>query len=632
MACVISQITLVEGVDYDIDLENGLVRFKSTGQLGPTLEEFVTIGGCGARVDYCAEIPEPGLNILCPIVLKECLPCNDDPVLNISAEDADSSRFVFNIDVLRPPPMGIKYEALGCARWCYSTESLEDAQLCAVEQATECTNDTWRAPPDGEFPHPPAQPPPLYGNTFQDCQSVCADGTTFGASIAAGRVVAESIAEANRIADSLACQRARLLRICILTSSPISGACMNTAYSKTLVGKGGTPWVVTAGVLPFAPSCAHLGDHFPYVWSIANGTLPGGLSLGACSGVISGTPTGTGTFTFTVRATDMLGSYQQKVMSLTVASISTASPLPDAPIGQSYSQNLTVSPSPDIGTEVWEITDGSLPPGLTLTLDGIVEGTPTGPPNTGYQFTAQVSFELNGATGMCSKQFELTVGSVAAWFYWELDSNYIDAVHSVPIVPSLPIISFVPGIIGNGSRFPPSLNQNVSLDANDILITYIAGESLSFTCWLKWAGAFDANDQVVVRIAKSAGGDEIDLTMRFSLGFIFLDLDNDVISDLQFTAFTPVIGDWYFFAVSYDGATGIATLYINGVATLVTTTPVMFFTTLTDNRISCLQSGAIGGSAMDMVVDEFGWYKSTLTQGTIDFLYNSGAGNRPSGI
>jgi len=629
MACVISEITLVEGVDYDIDLDNGLVRFKSTGQLGPTLEDFVAAGGCGARVDYCAETPEPGLNIICPIVLKECLPCNDDPVLNISAEDADSSRFVFNIDLIRQPPMGITYEAIGCARWCYSEESQLDAELCATEQVTECINDTWRVPPTGDFPHPPAQPPPLYGNTFQECSSTCSDGTTFGASIGAGRVVAESIAQANLIAHSLACQRARLLRICILTASPLTGACLNNTYSKTLVGKGGTPWVVTAGVLPFAPSCSHLGDHFPYVWSVVDGALPGGLELGACSGVISGTPTGTGTFTFTVRATDSFGSFQQKVMSLTIASITTATTLADAEIGQVYSQNLTVLPTPDIGTEVWEVTAGELPPGLTLTLDGIVEGTPTGPAGTGYQFTAEVTYDINGASGTCSKQFEITVNSVAARFYWTLDNTLFDSVQSIPIVPD--VLNYGTGIINGGFYFPATANTLIKLETSDALISYAAGQSISYTFWINWAAGFDPNDQVTVFTDNAAGAGDLSISVVFNGLNVFLAVDNNVTNSQVFAGFTPVIGDWYFFAAVYDADTDLCKLYVNGLE-LLTTAPVALPTSVANNRIASWQVGSIGGADLDYVFDEFGWYGIALNQTMIDFLYNGGVGNRPSGI
>lgn len=633
MACITLETDLVEGIDYDIDLVNGLVRFKSTGLLGPTLAGFIAAGGCGARVDYCTEEVAPGLNIVCPIVLKECIPCNDDPVLNISAEDADSSRFVFNIDLVRRPPMGVSYSSLGCARWCYSTESLFDAQLCATEQVEECINDDWRAPPTGDFPHAPAAPPPLYANTFQECSASCSDGTSFGASIAAGRVVAPNQAEANRIAFSLACQRARQLKVCISTDTPLDGACSGAAYTKTFVGRGGTPWVVTFGNTIFAPFCANIGDHFPYVWSVVGGTLPGGLELGACSGILEGTPTATGTFSFTVRATDALGSFMNKVFNLTVASITTASPLPNAAVGTVYSQNLTVEPTPDANTEVWTVTAGTLPPGLELTGDGIVEGTPTGPGNTGYQFTAQVVFELNGGSVTCSKQFELTTNLIEARFYWTFDNTLIDSVESIPMVPDA--LLYGTGIISGGFRFQSSLNALVKLETTDALISYTAGQSISYSCWINWAFGFDANDQLSVFTDNSAGAGDLDLSLRLQtiLGVlnVILSVDNGVASSQVQAPFTPVIGTWYFLTVVYDADTDIAKLYINAVQTL-TTTAVALPTSAAGNKIASWQVGSIGGSSLDYVFDEFGFYSQALNQTMIDYLYNSGAANRPAGI
>lgn len=316
MACVTLETTLIEGVDYDLDLVSGLVRFKSTGQFGPDLATFLAGGGCGAIVSYCGDTPPaPTLVIPCPVVLKECLPCDDDPVLNISAEDADSDRFVFNVDVIRRPPMGVSFSALGCKSWCYSEESLFDAQLCAVEQAVECVNDTWREPTTGT-----PVTPSLASNQFQQCSVTCADGSTFGAAISAGRVFASNLIEANRIAFSLACQRARELRICILTTSPLPGGNVAEAYTKTFLARGGTPFVVTWNVFPFLPAgCnASLRDRFPYTWSVVSGDLPDGLTLAPCTGILSGTPTESGTFNFTIRATDAIGSFQQKPFTMTV--------------------------------------------------------------------------------------------------------------------------------------------------------------------------------------------------------------------------------------------------------------------------------------------------------------------------
>lgn len=44
---------LIEGVDYEVDLANGRIRFLSTGALGPTVNDFIDGGGCGVDVQVC---------------------------------------------------------------------------------------------------------------------------------------------------------------------------------------------------------------------------------------------------------------------------------------------------------------------------------------------------------------------------------------------------------------------------------------------------------------------------------------------------------------------------------------------------------------------------------------------------
>ena len=72
------------------------------------------------------------------------------------------------------------------------------------------------------------------------------------------------------------------LPVQITTSSVPSGQVGNT-YSTTLAASGGST---------------------PYSWSITSGALPGGLTLSASSGTISGVPTTSGTFTFAIQVND----------------------------------------------------------------------------------------------------------------------------------------------------------------------------------------------------------------------------------------------------------------------------------------------------------------------------------------
>ena len=65
-------------------------------------------------------------------------------------------------------------------------------------------------------------------------------------------------------------------------------------------------------------SLSRYGGTAPFTWSLAFGSLPGGLTL-AADGKISGTPIASGVFEFTVRLTDGASAAASEVFSLTIA-------------------------------------------------------------------------------------------------------------------------------------------------------------------------------------------------------------------------------------------------------------------------------------------------------------------------
>ena len=92
-------------------------------------------------------------------------------------------------------------------------------------------------------------------------------------------------------------QRVTAPRLTITTTSLPAGQ-VGTAYSQTLAASSGVT---------------------PYVWSVSAGALPGGLTLNAATGLISGTPTNAAVANFTVRVTDSAGATATQALSITVA-------------------------------------------------------------------------------------------------------------------------------------------------------------------------------------------------------------------------------------------------------------------------------------------------------------------------
>lgn len=130
----------------------------------------------------------------------------------------------------------------------------------------------------------------------------------------------------------------------------------NKPYSKTLTPAGGTGSIT---------------------WAVTSGSLPNGITLNASTGVLSGSPTLAGTYSFTITATDSLGSTDSQAFTLTVADF--VSPFGDqlslvgmeisdislkverlkADFGQGYGASATVGSGS--GLWGWQIESDALP-------------------------------------------------------------------------------------------------------------------------------------------------------------------------------------------------------------------------------------------------------------------------------
>ncbi|WP_428964907.1 fibronectin type III domain-containing protein [Micromonospora fluostatini] len=154
-----------------------------------------------------------------------------------------------------------------------------------------------------------------------------------------------------------------------LTFPPPPAGEVGAAYQVTLTVTGGTA---------------------PFVWSVSAGALPPGLTLGAATGVLAGTPTQAGSYPFTVRVTDASGFSDTRPATVTIATAPTLDfpPPPPGKAFQPYSYQLTVSGGS--GPFAWSVSAGALPPGLALgAATGLLSGTPTAAGT--FAFTVRVT-------------------------------------------------------------------------------------------------------------------------------------------------------------------------------------------------------------------------------------------------
>lgn len=146
------------------------------------------------------------------------------------------------------------------------------------------------------------------------------------------------------------------------------------------------------------------GGDAPYSFSVTDGSLPQGLTLSA-GGSLSGTPSAAGSFEFEVTATDSNGCTGARTYSISIscpAITVTPATLPDGVTGSAY--NTTIGATGGTPAYSFEITDGALPSGLTLSTGGSLTGTPSSTGSSQFTVTATDS---QGCTG--SSEYTLNV-------------------------------------------------------------------------------------------------------------------------------------------------------------------------------------------------------------------------------
>ncbi len=239
----------------------------------------------------------------------------------------------------------------------------------------------------------------------------------------------------------------------------------NQALSLTI----SAPVQVTTASLPngsqggyYSASLAALGGQSPYLWSLSpgSGSLPPGLTM-TTDGILSGTPTSLGTFYFFVRVTDAAMGTDDQLLSLTVKVASslqvTTKTLPEGAQGAAYSQQLAASGGQP--PYLWSLSPGSdsLPPGLTLSTNGILSGAPAG--GGIFYFFARVT---DAALATADQLLSLSVLNVATT---SLPGGVQGAAYSQQLVATNGQPPYLWSLSPGSASLPPGL----TLSTNGIL-------------------------------------------------------------------------------------------------------------------------------------------------------------------
>lgn len=158
---------------------------------------------------------------------------------------------------------------------------------------------------------------------------------------------------------------------------PLGTECGGTLGSLKIVGGSSTPYCACVGTALSVPLSVTGSAASPaVVWTVYSGTLPPGLTLtgSGYSVTISGTLTTAGNYTFSIKASAGPFTFVTIPVLVSVLSITTTT-LPNYTVGTPYSYQLVAAGGS--GVYNWEISSGSLPPGLTMSLTGLISGTPT---------------------------------------------------------------------------------------------------------------------------------------------------------------------------------------------------------------------------------------------------------------
>ena len=256
-----------------------------------------------------------------------------------------------------------------------------------------------------------------------------------------------------------------------ITFSPTSvpDGTVNSAYNQAITASGGT------GTLTVA-------------YNITSGGIPSGLNFNASGNTltISGTPTAGGNVSFAVVATDSNNNQATQNYSLTVNAVTsgitfTPNTLPVANVGTTYVQSISASSGNGSVTLTTNLSPGSLPAGLSYTINGdtmTISGTPTAIGSVSFNVTA-----TDSSNNQLTKNYTLNVnaaGVTIAFTPNSLPSANVNTPYNQSITASSSggSVTLTTNLAQNA--LPAGLSYSINGDTMTISGTPTSGGSISF--------------------------------------------------------------------------------------------------------------------------------------------------------
>jgi hypothetical protein len=298
--------------------------------------------------------------------------------------------------------------------------------------------------------------------------------------------------------------------------------------------------------------------------------------------------------------------------------INTASRLPTAFLSQAYSASITTFGG--IAPVGFALSSGSLPPGLTMDSSGLISGTP----NTIGTFTFTLT-ATDGAASVAQQTFTLQVVTLVATppgiiSWWKAENNAQDAIgtnHGTAMNGA----TYAAGKVGQSFLFD-GVNDYISVpDAASL-----QPASLTLEAWVMFNST---SGPIIARALGSGVSDSYVLWLQNG------DLNGTVCDATQqcavlSTPFSPVMGEWYHVAFTFDGVNKEQALYINGarLATNQSNRAIGY-----DNHPVLIGGDIDNGSPSFLLagrIDEAAIYNRALSPAEVAGVYNAGeAGKRP---